>query len=121
MIVPFLRFSIDPPQWHQRSRLFFLRKSQVFLGRHDAGRIRVTFASAPALHADNQVALVEDTQFDSLRYAPFETLVHVLLPIRILEIGLRLGEKERVDSTVKVRILLHVSVAISRVKVKTDS
>ena len=90
-----------------------MRKSQVFLGRHDAGRIRVAFASAPALNTNDQVALGEDPQFDGLGYAPLETLVHVLLPIRILEVRFRLREKERVDSTVKVGILLHVSVVPS--------
>ena len=101
------------PRRHQRSSLLFLRQSQVFLGRHDTGRIRVAFTSAPALNTNDQVALGEDPQFDGLGYAPLETLVHVLLPIRILKVWLRLREKERVDSTVKVRVLLHVSLVPS--------
>ena len=62
----------------------------------------MTFAAAPALNAYNRVALAEDAQLDSLRDAPFETPINVLLPIRILEIGLLLREEERVDATVKV-------------------
>lgn len=78
----------------------------------------MAFTAAPALNTNNQVALGEDPQFDGLRYAPLETLVHVLLPIRILEVRLRLREKERVDSTVKVRILIHVSAVPSTAAAK---
>lgn len=60
----------------------------------------MTLAAPPALDAHHRVTFTEDTQFDSLRNAPFEALVHILLPVRILEIGLGLWEKERVDSAV---------------------
>lgn len=62
----------------------------------------MALAPSPALNANYEVALGQDAQFDSLRYAPFETLVHVLLPIGVLEIGLRFREQEGIDSAVKV-------------------
>ena len=59
----------------------------------------------PALHADDVVALVEDTQLDGLLDAPLETTVNVFLPDGGVEVGLLFGEQEWVDASVKVGVL----------------
>ena len=59
----------------------------------------------PALHADDGITLVENTELDRVHDAPLETAVNILLPWGLLEVGLLLGEEEGVDATVQVGVL----------------
>lgn len=63
-------------------------------------------AAAPALDADDVVALVDDAELEAVGDGPLETAVNVLLPDLDVEVGLPLGEEERPDTAVKVRILI---------------
>ena len=62
-------------------------------------------AAAPALDADDGVALVEHAQLDSVHDTPLKTLVDVLLPRHVLEaLRLGLGEEEGVDAAVQMGV-----------------
>ena len=65
----------------------------------------MTHSAAPTLYTDHWIALTEDVQLDSLLNAPFETVVHVLLPVLFIEIGFPLREQERVDASIEMGIL----------------
>jgi hypothetical protein len=82
-----------------------LSKPQVLLGRHDADGVGVAPAALPALDADDVVAFVEDAEADGLLDAPLETAVDVFLPHRLAEVGLLLGEEERIHTAVEVGVL----------------
>lgn len=82
-----------------------LREAQILLRRHDAKRVGMAFAAAPALNADDVVAFDQDAQLDGLGDTPLEAAVDVFLPVGLLEVGLLLGEEEGVDATVEVRVL----------------
>jgi hypothetical protein len=65
----------------------------------------VSHATPPSLNADDIVALVDDTKFDSVGETPLEAAVDVFLPDLDVEVGLLLGEVEGVDATVEVGVL----------------
>lgn len=71
----------------------------------DANGIRVAFPAAPALDADDLVALVEDLELEGFHDAPLQAAVDVLLPVRGREIGFLLREHERVDAAVEMGVL----------------
>ena len=87
-------------------RCLDLRESQVVLGIYDANGIRVSQTTAPALHTHHLVTLLQDTELDRLGDTPLQAAVNIHLPAGGFEIGLLLGEKERVYATVQVRVLL---------------
>lgn len=64
--------------------------------------------AAPALDADDVVALVDDTELETVVDTPLEAAVDVLLPDLDVEVGLLLGEGEGPDATVQVRILFQL-------------
>lgn len=66
----------------------------------------MALSAAPALNADNVVALVDDAELETVVDTPLEATVHVLLPDLNVEVGLGLGECEGPDTTVQVRILV---------------
>lgn len=80
-------------------------QSQIRQCGHHSGRVRVSSAPAPALDADDHVALVEDPEFDRLGDAPFQAAVDILLPVHFLEIRFFFGEVEGVDAAVEMRVL----------------
>ena len=63
-------------------------------------------SAAPALDADNVVALVDDAQLEAVGDTPLEATVDILLPDLDVEVGLLLGESEGPDATVQVGILM---------------
>lgn len=82
-----------------------LRQAKVLLGRDYTDRVGVAHPAAPALNTDNVVALVDDSELETVGDAPLETAVHILLPDFDIEVGLLLGEEEWPYAAVKVRIL----------------
>lgn len=62
-------------------------------------------AAAPTLDADNGITRSDDLESEAMINTPLETLVDILLPDLDVEVGLLLGEVERVDATIKVGIL----------------
>lgn len=86
-----------------------LRKTEVLLSGDHTDGVGVALAAAPALHTDDVVALVDDTELETVRDTPLETTVDILLPNLDIEVGLPLGEEEGPDATVQVRILRQVS------------
>jgi hypothetical protein len=65
----------------------------------------VPSASAPALHTDYSIAVVENAKFDGFQNSPLQTTVHIFLPRHFVEIWLLFVEYEGIDSSVKVRVL----------------
>lgn len=66
----------------------------------------MTHSTAPTLHTNHRVTVVNDAELDTVLDTPLKTVIHVLLPVLTIEIGLRLGEEEWIDATVQVRVLL---------------
>lgn len=62
-------------------------------------------ATAPALDADDGVVVLQHLKAYGLLDAPLEPVVDVLLPVDLCEIGLVLGEVERIHAAVEMRIL----------------
>lgn len=80
-------------------------QTKVLLSRDHTDGVGVALAAAPALDADNVVALVDDAELETMRNGPLETAINVLLPDLDVEVRLPLGEEERPDSAVKVGVL----------------
>jgi len=68
----------------------------------------VAHTAAPALDADDVVALVDDTELETVVDTPLEAAVNVLLPDLDVEVRLLLGEGEGPDATVQVRVLFQL-------------
>ena len=68
-------------------------------------------AAPPALHANDGLALAQNTKLNGVHDTPCEAAVDILLPGVGLEVGLLLGEQEGVDTTVQVRVLRDALVA----------
>lgn len=64
----------------------------------------MTHSAAPALDANDIVALVDDTELEAVVDTPLEAAVHVLLPDLDVEIRLGLREGEGPNPTVQVGI-----------------
>jgi len=80
-------------------------QAKILLRRHNAERVGVAHSASPALHADDGIALAENTELDCVHDAPLETAVDILLPWLRLEVWLCLREIEWVDAAVQVRVL----------------
>lgn len=89
----------------QSNACLLLRQTEVLFSRDNTDGVGVTHTAAPALDADNVVALVDNTELQAVGDGPLETAVDILLPDLDVEVGLALGEEEWPDTTVKVRIL----------------
>ncbi len=72
------------------------------LGTDDAQSVGVAHATLPALNDDDGIASRQGTELQSLADGPLDTLVDILLPVNLAEVGLSLGEEEGVDATVQV-------------------
>lgn len=58
----------------------------------------------PALDDDNGLALGKDAKVDGVAETPLDAAVDILLPVDLGEVGLGLGEKEGVDTTVEMAV-----------------
>lgn len=65
----------------------------------------MTHTTPPALNADNVVALVDNTELETVGDGPFETTINILLPDLDIEVGLLLGEEEGPHTAVEVGVL----------------
>lgn len=81
-----------------------LLKTQVILGRDHTDSVGVTHATTPALNTNDAVALVDNSEFDTVVDTPLKTAVDIFLPDLDVEIRLGLGEIEGVDAPVQVRV-----------------
>ena len=64
----------------------------------------MSLSTSPALNANNTVTLIQNTKLDGLSDAPFQTLVHIELPVGGAEIRLGFREEERVHATRQVSV-----------------
>jgi hypothetical protein len=64
----------------------------------------VAETTPPALDANDGVTLLEHTKLEGVADTPLETLVDILLPGDLLEVGLLLVVVEGVDTAVQVRV-----------------
>jgi hypothetical protein len=65
----------------------------------------VTHTTPPALNTDDRVAFGEDVQLDAFLDTPLEAVVHILLPVGLVEVRLALWEQEWIDAAVEVGVL----------------
>jgi hypothetical protein len=91
------------------SRDLVRRKTKVLFGRHHTNSVGVALASTPTLHTNHSLAPVDDAELDTVGDTPLQTTVNVLLPDLDVEVGLLLGEQERIHSPVEVGILIPIS------------
>ena len=68
------------------------RESQVLFGRHNTDGVCVTQASAPALHTNDAVTFLQDTELDRFGDTPLQAAVDVFLPDGGVKVGLLLRE-----------------------------
>ena len=80
-------------------------QAKVLLSRDHTNSVGVAHTATPSLNTDDRVALVDDAELETVVDTPLEAAVDVLLPDLDVEVGLALGEVERPDTTVKVRVL----------------
>lgn len=64
----------------------------------------MTHTTPPSLNANDWVALVEDAQLDGLGDTPLQTLVDILLPRSLVEVGLGFREHEWVYTAVQMAV-----------------
>lgn len=79
-------------------------KAEVLIGRDDADGVGVAHTTSPALHTDDGIALGQYAELHGVANAPLETLVNILLPWGVLEVGLLDVVVEWPDTTVQVRV-----------------
>lgn len=80
-----------------------LAKTEVVdIGLDDAEGVGVTHTALPALNNDNGLALVENVEGNGVAETPLDATINILLPVDLAKVGLGLGEKEGVDTTVKM-------------------
>lgn len=96
---------ITPQHIHRTSTLCILVQAEMLgLGGHDTDGVGVALSTAPTLHTNDWLALLEDLEVDGVLNAPLEAVVHILLPRGLVEVRLLLGVVEGVDTTVQVRV-----------------
>lgn len=64
----------------------------------------VTHTTLPALDNDNGITNGQGLELQSLHDSPLDTLVDILLPVDLLEIGLGLREQEGVHTTIQMGV-----------------
>lgn len=74
-------------------------------------RVGIAQTSSPALHGDDNVALVEQTKFYGLVNSPPQTFVNIVLPYSLVEIGLSFRVNKGIYTTVQVRVSSSVVIA----------
>ena len=79
-----------------------IKQTQVLRSRYHTDRVRMSLPTAPALHTNHQIILLQNAKIDGILDAPLEAAIDILLPVRFVEVGLLLRIEERVDTSVKV-------------------
>ena len=82
-----------------------LGKAKVLLGGDNTNSVGVSHTTAPALDTDDGVALVDNTELETVVDRPLKATVDILLPDLDVEVGLLLGEEEGPHTTVQVGVL----------------
>ena len=95
-----------------------LGQTEVLLCRDHTNGVGMAHTTAPTLDTDNVVALINDTQLNTVRDTPLQTSVNIFLPALKVEVGLSLSEIEGPYTAVKVRILFSAWVSICLTKKK---
>lgn len=85
-------------------RLLF-GEAEVLLSRNHTNGVGVAHTAAPSLDTDNGVALVDNTELETVVDSPLEAAVDILLPDLDVEVGLLLREVEGPHTTVQVGVL----------------
>lgn len=80
-------------------------QTEVLIGGHHTNGVGVAHTATPSLDADNGVALVDDSELETVVDTPLEATVDILLPDLDVEVGLALGEVERPHTAVQVGVL----------------
>lgn len=80
-------------------------QTEVLIGGHHTNGVGVAHTATPSLDADNRVALVDDSELETVVDTPLEATVDILLPDLDVEVGLALGEVERPNTAVQVGVL----------------
>ena len=101
--------------------LNLLSQAKVLLSGNHTDGVGVAHSAAPALDADNVVALVDDAQLETVGDTPLEATVDILLPDLDVEVGLLLGESEGPDATVQVGILMFCQFELDLIKSNTKN
>ena len=65
----------------------------------------MSHATAPTLHTDYSIPMIEDAELDGVHDTPLESVINILLPWHFIEIWLLFREDEGVDATIQVRVL----------------
>ena len=74
----------------------------VDIGLNDTEGVGVTHTTLPALNNDNSLTFLENVEGNGVAESPLDTAINILLPVDLAKVGLGLGEKEGVDTTVKM-------------------
>lgn len=94
----------------QDRRIYLLlRQPKVWQSRNNSNRVCVAFAATPTLDTYHFVTLAKNPKLDRLLYTPRQTLVHVFLPIRFVEVRFLFWKQEWVYSTIQVGVLSRIS------------
>lgn len=64
----------------------------------------MTHTTPPSLNTNDWVTLVEDAELDGLGYTPLQTLVDILLPRSLVEVGLGFREHEWIYTAVQMAV-----------------
>lgn len=74
----------------------------VDIGLNDTEGVGVTHTTLPALNNDNGLTLLENVEGNGVAETPLDATINILLPVDLAKVGLGLGEKEGVNTTVKM-------------------
>lgn len=80
-------------------------QTEVLIGGHHTNGVGVAHTATPSLDADDRVALVDDSELETVVDTPLEATVDILLPDLDVEVRLALGEVERPHTAVQVGVL----------------
>lgn len=78
------------------------RKAQILPRRYTANRVGVAFTTAPSLDTDDHVTLFQYAEVNGGLDAPLQTAINILLPVGFTEVGLLLGEEERIHPAIQM-------------------
>lgn len=88
-----------------------LAKTEIILCRNDSNGVGMAHATAPTLNANDRITFSQDVELDCPANAPFESIIHVFLPVFLAEIRLLLIKQEWIHPTIQVRVLQRSSAA----------
>ena len=64
----------------------------------------MSHSTPPSLNADYLLSSCQHPQLHRILDAPLQTVIHVNLPVGVVEVGLGLGEEEGVHAAVEMRV-----------------